>query len=82
MTNQQSSFGSNEGSQYLFSLRNKKKISLNYLQYPLLSGAPDNILDFFYYHYTCHKNIFCDQLRKVFRLGDSMRVTTYRNRHF
>ena len=31
--------GSNEGSQCMFSLRNKKKTSLNYRQYPLLSLA-------------------------------------------
>ena len=31
--------GSNEGSQHMFSLRNKKKLSLNYPRYPLLSGA-------------------------------------------
>ena len=31
--------GSNDGSQHMFSLRNKKKYSLNYSQYPLLSGA-------------------------------------------
>ena len=31
--------GSNEGSQYMFSLRNKEKLSSNYLQYPLLSGS-------------------------------------------
>ena len=31
--------GSNEGSQYMFSLRNKKKLSLHYPQYSLLSGA-------------------------------------------
>ena len=30
--------GSNEGSQYMFSLRNKKTF-LNYPKYPLLSGA-------------------------------------------
>ena len=30
---------SNEGAQHMFSSRNKKKLSLNYLQYPLLSGA-------------------------------------------
>ena len=37
---------SNEGSQLMFLMRNKKKLSLNYLQYPFLSGvlisAPDN----------------------------------------
>ena len=33
--------GSNEGSQHMFLLRSKKKISLNYRQYPLLSGALD-----------------------------------------
>ena len=33
--------GSNEGSQHMFLLRNKKKLSLNYPQYPLLSGALD-----------------------------------------
>ena len=31
--------GSKEWSQYMFSLRNKKKISLKYPQYPLLSRA-------------------------------------------
>ena len=31
--------GSNEGSQHMISLRNKKQISLNYRQYPLLPGA-------------------------------------------
>ena len=31
--------GSNEGSQCMFLLRNKKKIDLNYPQYLLLSGA-------------------------------------------
>ena len=31
--------GSDEGSQHIFSLRNNRKISLNYPQYPLLSGA-------------------------------------------
>ena len=31
--------GSTEGSQHMFSLRNKKKLSLNYPQYPFLSGA-------------------------------------------
>ena len=31
--------GSNEGSQHIFSLRNKKYFSLNYPQYPLLSEA-------------------------------------------
>ena len=34
--------GSNEGSQHIFSmrnLRNKKKICLNYRQFPILSGA-------------------------------------------
>ena len=31
--------GSNEGLQHMFSLRNKKKLSLNYPQHPLLSGA-------------------------------------------
>ena len=31
--------GSKEGSQHMFSLRNKKKLSLNYPQYSLLSVA-------------------------------------------
>ena len=31
--------GSDEGSQHMFSLRNKKKLFLNYPQYPLLLGA-------------------------------------------
>ena len=30
---------SNKGSQHMFSLRNKKKLSLKFPQYPLLSGA-------------------------------------------
>ena len=35
--------GFNEGSQHTFLLRNKKKLSLNYPNYPLLSGALDYI---------------------------------------
>ena len=31
--------GSKKGSQHMFSFRNKKKLSLNYPQYPLLPGA-------------------------------------------
>ena len=35
---------SNEWSQCMFSLRNKKKLYLNYPQYPLISGAQDYTL--------------------------------------
>ena len=44
MSNQE---GSNEGSQHMFLLRNKKKLSLNYLQYPLLSGVLKHLLYLF-----------------------------------
>ena len=44
--------GSKQGSQHMFSLRNKKKLSLNYPQYPLLFGALTESLFTVEYMYT------------------------------
>ena len=58
----------------MFSFRNKKKISLNYPHYPLLSGAVKNILTLFSLRLLNHFLQECSQFFENLRCPGKQRL--------